>query len=142
MRLFIKWDTGHITINCEAFFPAPQKKLNILLKTINLDWKHKYDIMNQMIQFLKDLEQEMETQEVKIKSEYSKQFQKMKDLEHLISDCKHPNGVPISKVEIKTAKVDLKEQKKVVSGLKKSFKWSSKTAQKARMNQEIIAQKI
>ena len=50
----------------------------------------------------------------------------MKDLEHLISDCKHPNGVPISKVEIKTAKVDLKEQKKIVSGLKKSFKWSSK----------------
>ena len=61
MQLFIKWDTGHMTINCEAFFPAPQKKLNILLKTINLDWKHKYDIMNQMMQFLKDLEQEMET---------------------------------------------------------------------------------
>nr|DAH04323.1 MAG TPA: hypothetical protein [Caudoviricetes sp.] len=142
MQLHIKWDTGHMTINCEAFFPAPQNKLNVLLKTINLDWEHKDDILNQMMQFLKDLEQQTEAKKVEIKSEYSKEYQKMKDLEHLISDCRHPNGVPISKVEMKTAKADLKEQKKVVSGLEESFKRSSKIAQKARVNQEIIAQKM
>lgn len=141
-QLNIKWNTGNMTINCEAFFPASQNKLNVLLKTIDLDWEHKDDILKQMMRFLKDLEAEMEQKKQEIKSEYSKEFQKMKDLEHLIKDCRHPNGVPISKVEMKTAKANLKEQKKVVSGLEESFKRCSKTAQKSRVNQEIIAQKM
>lgn len=141
MQLFIKWDTGSMTINCEAFFPASQNKLNVLLKTIDLDWEHKEEILKQMVQFLTDLETEMEQKKKEIKSKYSNEFQKMKDLERLISDGRHPNGVPISKVEMKTAKADLKEQKKVVSGLEESFKRCSKTAQKSRVNQEIVIRK-
>lgn len=141
MQLFIKWDTGNMTINCEAFFPASQNKLNVLLKTIDLDWEHKDEILKQMMQFLKDLEAEMEQKKQEIKSEYSKEFQKMKDLEHLIRDCRHPNGLPISKVEMKTAKADLKEQKKLVRDLEQSFKRSSKIAQKAKVNRDIIIRK-
>lgn len=91
------------------------------MKTIDLDWEHKDDILKQMMQFLKDLEAEMEQKKQEIKSEYSKEFQRMKDLKDLISDCRHPNGLPISKVEMKTAKADLKEQKKELSGVWKNL---------------------
>lgn len=141
-QLHIKWNTGNMTINCEAFFPASQNKLNVLLKTIDLDWEHKEDILKQMVQFLQNLQQEMEQKKQEIKSKYSNEFQRMKDLERLISDCRHSNGVPISKVEMKTAKADLKEQKKLVSNLEQSFKRFSKIAQKAKVNQEIIEQKM
>ena len=60
MQLHIKWDTGNMTINCEDFFPATQNKLNVLMKTIDLDWEHKDEILHQMLQFLTDLEQEAE----------------------------------------------------------------------------------
>lgn len=146
MILKIKWANngrghGEMTINCEAFFPCSQKDMNLLLKTIDLDWKRKDEILKHMMEFLSDLEAKAKASEETIKAEYPKEFQKMKDLEHLISDCRHPNGVPISKVEMKTAKADLKEQKKLVRDLEQSFKRSSKIAQKAKVNREIIIRK-
>lgn len=141
MQLHIKWDTGNMTINCEAFFPATQNKLNVLMKTIDLDWEHKDEILHQMLQFLTDLEQEAEEKKQEIKHQFGNEFQKMKDLERMISSCKHPNGVPLSKVEVKDAKAELKEQKKLVHDLEQSFKRYSKTAQKAKVNAQIIIQK-
>ena len=140
-QLYIKWDTGQMTINCEAFFPATQNKLNVLLKTIDLDWEHKEDILKQMLTFLKGLEQDAEDKKKEIKKSFGVEHQKMCDLQHVIQDGRFANGVPMSKVELKQAKADLKEQKKLVSGMEQDFKHYSKIAQKAKVNQDIIVQK-
>lgn len=136
MQLHIKWDTGNMTINCESFFPATQNKLNVLMKTIDLDWEHKDEILHQMLQFLTDLEQEAEEKKQEIKHQFGKW-----NTTWMISSCKHPSGVPLSKVEVKDAKAELKEQKKLVHDLEQSFKRYSKTAQKAKVNAQIVIQK-
>lgn len=146
MVLKIEWANngrghGEMTINCETFFPCSQKDMSLLLKIIDLDREHKDDILKRMIQFLMDLEAKAKASEETIKAEYHKEFQKMKDLEHLISDCRHPNGIPINDVELKIAKADLKERKKLVRDLEQSFKRSSRIAQKAKVNREIIIRK-
>ncbi|GHV06402.1 hypothetical protein FACS1894217_05010 [Clostridia bacterium] len=38
-QIFIRWETGKMTINLEYFFPCSQKNFKILLKTIALDWQ-------------------------------------------------------------------------------------------------------
>lgn len=141
MKLFIKWDTGNMEINCENFFPSTQNKLNVLLKTINLDWEHKEEILHQILTFLKGLEQKTEQRKQKIKKSFNIEYQKMCDLQHLIADCKRPNGLPVTKDELKQTKSDLKEQKKLVSELQQQFKRCSRIAQKAKVNQDIIIRK-
>jgi hypothetical protein len=142
MVLHIEWDTGHMDINCEAFFPASQNKLKVLLKTIDLDWKHKEDILNQMMQFLKDLEADAEQHKEEVKKRFQVEYQKMSDLKSWTESGKYSNGLPVRKVEMKQLKSDLKHQKVVVNGLEQDFKRYSKTAQKAKVNQEIVAQKM
>jgi hypothetical protein len=142
MMLHIEWETGHMGVDCEAFFPAPQNKLKVLLKTIDLDWKHKEEILNQMMQFLKDLEADAEQHKEEIKKQFQTEYQKMCDLKSWTESGKYSNGVPIPKVELKQLKSDLKHQKVVVNGLEQNFKRYSKRVQKAKVNQEIIAQKM
>lgn len=35
--LYIRWDTGNMTINLDRFFPCSQRKLKKLLKVVELD---------------------------------------------------------------------------------------------------------
>lgn len=141
MWLNIKWDTGQMRIEYESFFPATQNNLNVLMKTIELDWEHKEDILKQMLQFLKDLEKDAEDRKQEIKKNFGTQFQKMKDMERMVQTCKHPNGVPITKIEMRQLEADLKRQKVKVHNLERDFKRYSKTAQKAKVNRDIIIKK-
>lgn len=141
-QLHIKWDTGQMTINCEAFFPATQNKLNVLLKTIDLDWEHKEDILKQMLNFLQELEHSCLERSMDIGERFSSEHQKICDLQHLVTDGRRPSGVPLSKVELKTAKADLKEQKKVVRDMQEEIKMLQKKVQKVKVNQEIVKGKM
>ena len=38
--LSIRWDTGHMDILLDAFFPCSMDKFKKLLKVIDLDWEH------------------------------------------------------------------------------------------------------
>lgn len=38
--LSIRWDTGHMDILLDLFFPCPLDKFKKLLKVIDLDWEH------------------------------------------------------------------------------------------------------
>lgn len=141
MWLNIKWDTGQMRIEYESFFPATQNNLNVLMKTIELDWEHKEDILKQMLQFLKGLEQDAEDRKQEIKKNFGTEFQRMKDMERMAHTCKHPSGLPITKVAMKQLKADLKRQKVKVHNLERDFKRYSKTAQKVKVNRDIIIQK-
>lgn len=137
-QVHIKWETGQMTINCENFFPAPQNKLKQLLKVIELDREHEDEILNKIMQTLRSLEKEYYNLSQEIKIQYQKEHQLMCELEYMVTDVKHPNGVPLTKVELKQAKGDLKEQKKLVRELEQDFKTYQKKKQKCRVNQEIM----
>lgn len=90
--LKITYNDGHgqMTIHMNFFFPCSQERFKKLLKIIDLD--------------LSDLRKE----NGKI---YFDNKQKAADTQTLIDSRKHPNGLPVSKDELKQARVDLKEYK-------------------------------
>lgn len=125
-----------MTINCEAFFPATQKKLIQLLKIIEMSYEN--DLINSIVKFLKQAELDALEEKDLISKEFWNQHQKICDLKHLIDDGRFPNGIPLNAVQLKTANKDLKEQKKAVTSLERQAKNLNRKIKKLKENQEYI----
>ena len=129
---------GHMTINCEFFFPAPQNKLNQMLNIVELDYEHREDAVKQFLDYLEGYQKTCEEMLPKIAEDYSLERTKMSELKDNVDHCKHTNGVPFTKDELKSAKETLKELKKEVNSLEKDFKTLQKKLQKSKINAEIV----
>lgn len=107
--LYIEWETGHMNIHMDFFFPCNIQRFKKLLKIIKLDWQHEEELKEKLkvhfqnrISALVDLWKENSRKYYDFK-------QKAADTTSLIESRKHPNGLPVSKDELKQAKTDLKE---------------------------------
>lgn len=107
--LYIEWETGHMNIHMDFFFPCNIQRFKKLLKIIKLDWQHEEELKEKLkvhfqnrISALVDLWKENSRKYYDFK-------QKAADTTSLIESRKHPNGLPVSKDELKRAKADLKE---------------------------------
>lgn len=107
--LYIEWETGHMNIHMDFFFPCNIQRFKKLLKIIELDWQHEEELKEKLkvhfqnrISALVDLWKENSRKYYDFK-------QKAADTTSLIESRKHPNGLPVSKDELKQAKIDLKE---------------------------------
>lgn len=107
--LYIEWETGHMNIHMDFFFPCNIQQFKKLLKIIKLDWQHEEELKEKLkvhfqnrISALVDLWKENSRKYYDFK-------QKAADTTSLIESRKHPNGLPVSKDELKQAKIDLKE---------------------------------
>lgn len=129
---------GRMTIHCDNFFPTSQNKFRQLLKVVDMDFDHRDDILNSIMQFLKKAERDSLEEKTSLSHEYWKEHQKMCDLQHLIDDGRFPNGLPLKKDDRKKVKEDLKEQKKVVNSLEQQVKSADRKAKKLRSNQDFM----
>lgn len=106
--LYIEWETGHMNIHMDFFFPCNIQRFKKLLKIIELDWQHE-----ELKEKLKVYFQNRIPALVNLWKENSRKYydfkQKAADTTSLIESRKHPNGLPVSKDELKQAKTDLKE---------------------------------
>lgn len=111
--LKITYNDGHgqMIIHMNFFFPCSQERFKKLLKIIDLDWQHKEQhIENLKVHFQKRIADlsDLRKENGKI---YFDNKQKAADTQTLIDSRKHPNGLPVSKDELKQARADLKEYK-------------------------------
>ena len=108
-NLYIEWETGHMNIHMDFFFPCSIQRFKKLLKIIELDWQHEEELKEK----LKVHFQNRISALVNLWKENSRKYydfkQKAADTTSLIESRKHPNGLPVSKDELKQAKIDLKE---------------------------------
>ena len=98
-----------MNIHMDFFFPCNIQRFKKLLKIIKLDWQHEEELKEKLkvhfqnrISALVDLWKENSRKYYDFK-------QKAADTTSLIESRKHPNGLPVSKDELKQAKIDLKE---------------------------------
>lgn len=108
-NLYIKWETGYMNIYMDFFFPCSQQRFKKLLKVIALDWQHE----DELKETLKIYFQNRIADLVELQKENGKKYfdfkQKAADTQRMIQSRKHPNGVSLSKEELKRARADLKE---------------------------------
>lgn len=108
-NLYIEWETGHMNIHMDFFFPCSQQQFKKLLKVIALDWQHEDELKKTLKVYFQNRIADL----VELRKENGKKYfdfkQKAADTTSLIESRKHPNGLPVSKDELKQAKIDLKE---------------------------------
>lgn len=122
--MHIKWDTGHMEIDLDQFFPTPLARMRKLLKVIRLDWEHCDSLMEDLKVYFLDRIFLYHTEMERAKKEYPHLNQRVCDLKQLVKTRKKPVGVCLTKEEYCQAKKDLSEAKKqfkeLVSGYKKN----------------------
>lgn len=116
--LYIKWETGYMNIHMDFFFPYSQQQFKKLLKVIALDWQHEDELKETLKVYFQNRIADL----VELRKENGKKYfdfkQKAADTQRMIQSRKHPNGVSLSKEELKQARADLK---KYTSSYKKAL---------------------
>lgn len=109
--LYIQWETGHMILHMDCFFPCGIQKFKKVLKVIELDWQHEAELKETLkVYFQNRIPALMELWKENSKKYYDFK-QKEADTTHLIESRKPPNGLPIAKDELKQAKADLRKYK-------------------------------
>lgn len=128
--LYIKWETGYINIHMDFFFPCSQQRFKKLLKVIALDWQHEDELKETLKVYFQNRIADL----VELRKENGKIYfdfkQKAADTQRMIQSRKHPNGVSLSKEELKQARADLQEYtfsyKKALSDANSNLKFKEK----------------
>ena len=128
--LYIKWETGYMNIHMDFFFPCSQQRFKKLLKVIALDWQHEGELKETLKVYFQNRIADL----VELRKENGKKYfdfkQKAADTQRMIQSRKHPNGVSLSKEELKQARADLQEYtfsyKKALSDANSNLKFKEK----------------
>ena len=128
--LYIIWETGYMNIHMDFFFPCSQQRFKKLLKVIALDWQHEDELKETLKVYFQNRIADL----VELRKENGKKYfdfkQKAADTQRMIQSRKHPNGVSLSKEELKQARVDLQEYtfsyKKALSDANSNLKFKEK----------------
>lgn len=108
--LYITWNNGkgEMLIHMDYFFPCSQDRFKKLLKIVELDWQHETELKEKLkVYFQKRITNLMDLWKSNSKKYYDNR-QKVADTKEQIDSGKRPNGLPLSKAEVKQAKADLK----------------------------------
>lgn len=127
--LYIKWETGYMNIHMDFFFPCSQQRFKKLLKVIALDWQHEDELKKTLKVYFQNRIADL----VELRKENGKKYfdfkQKAANTQQMIQSRKHPNGVSLSKQELKQARADLKEYtssyKKALSDANSNLKFKN-----------------
>lgn len=128
--LYIKWETGYMNIHMDFFFLCSQQRFKKLLKVIALDWQHEDELKETLKVYFQNRIADL----VELRKENGKKYfdfkQKAADTQRMIQSRKHPNGVSLSKEELKQARADLQEYtfsyKKALSDVNSNLKFKEK----------------
>lgn len=127
--LYIKWETGYMNIHMDFFFPCSQQRFKKLLKVIALDWQHEDELKETLKVYFQNRIADL----VELRKENGKKYfdfkQKAAVTQQMIQSRKHPNGVSLSKEELKQTRADLKEYtssyKKALSDANSNLKFKN-----------------
>nr|UWI29373.1 MAG: minor capsid protein 2 [Bacteriophage sp.] len=126
--LYIKWETGKMVIHLNNFFPTSQARLKKLVKIIRLDWQHCDELIEKLKVYFQDKIPESETDFQTYGKKYMDFKQRVADTGRMVDSRKRPDGVPLSKDELKAEKDRLKDYR----GWERDYLQKAKKAQRAK----------
>lgn len=109
-NLYITWNDGkgEMLIHMDHFFPCSQDRFRRLLKIVELDWQHETELKEKLkVYFQKRIADLVDLWKSNSEKYYNNR-QKAADTREQIDSGKRPNGLPLSKAEVKQAKIDLR----------------------------------
>ena len=110
-----KTEHGHYLIHLDEMFPCSKDKFKKVMKLVKWDWES-YDTNKEIIN--QHFRSQIEENEAKMKALANRYFiykQNFVDTNNIIETGRFPNGVPITKTELKDFKDKAKHYKVVYS---------------------------
>lgn len=128
--MYVKWDTGHMNIVLQNFFPCSVAKFKKLLKVIALDWEN----CDRLIEDLKVYFQNQITvcgeTAKQSAQDYSRLKTQVSDLEVMVKTRKKPVGVYLTQPELEKAREDLSRCRKQTADALSSYKKNTANVKK------------
>ena len=106
--LKIKWYRGQARIDLDAFFPTTQTEIRKLFRVMDKQPETMLDNIQKCIIFMREKCEREKEKSKKYASDYLRYKQAESELKEIIDSKKHPNGVKVTKEELK----DLREKRK------------------------------
>lgn len=100
---------GQMTIHMNAFFPTSIARLKKLLKIIELDYLHREELVQKLKVYFQKKIPECEAAYQENGKKYFEYKQLEADTARMVESKKRPNGVPLSKDELKAERERRKE---------------------------------
>ena len=109
----ITWDNGkgRMNIFLDKFFPTTKTNLKKLLSVISLDWQHEDELREKLKVYFQNKQSEHEAAKKENARKHLEYRQKEADSKEIVTTRKRPNGVPLSKDELKEEKEKLRRYK-------------------------------
>lgn len=107
--LEIRYYQGSMIIHMENFFPTTKTTLKKLLKVVEMDWNNRDEIIESMKKYITEQIPLCEAELQKNGKQYWNFHQKVEDIEQVVKSRKRPNGVMMSKDELKKERENLKK---------------------------------
>lgn len=128
--MYVKWDTGHMTINLDVFFPVNLAKFKKLLKVIALDWENCDRLTEDLKVYFQNQVVECNETAKQSARDYSNLRQKVSDLEIMVKTRKKPVGVSLTQPELEKAREDLSRCRKQTADALSSYKQNTANVKK------------
>lgn len=155
----IRWETGHMTINPDAFFPTSAARIRKLLRVVAPDFEHQDDIRMQLAGACERRAQEILDGRKNLANEAVNHHQKAADLEPQIETAKRRinmlraciKGQPKrarelgyrellqeAQEQLKDLKALQRDEQAIFRKKKREFEAAEATAEKLRQNAEVL----
>lgn len=146
----IRWDSGFMDVILDAFFPTSAARVRKLLRIIELDYAHRDELMNQVLQYCTERAQRTMDSRKGLANEAVDSRQRAADLQPRIDQCKRrilsiETYTKEMRSRMKAAKEELKKlesmqrAERAASKKKmKEFELAEKKAQQLWKNAEVI----
>ena len=102
--LKIKWYRGQARIDLDAFFPTTQTEIRKLFRVMDKQPETMLDNIQKCIIFMREKCEREKEKSKKYASDYLRYKQAESELKEIIDSKKHPNGVKVTKEELKDLK--------------------------------------
>lgn len=116
----IRWETGHMEINPDVFFPTSTARIRKLLRVVALDFPHQDDLRMQMARYCEDRAEEILSDLKRLANEAVNYHQKVADLQPPIDTAKRSGALSAFRKK------------------KREFEAAEATAEKLRQNAKVL----
>ena len=138
--IHIEWYNGKMTIHLNQFFPASGTAIKKLMKVIEMDWAHRAEIIEQILNFLNNRNIEDEEAAKEYAKKYFEHKQQYADYRDRAAEKKHPNGCRMTKEELAEARKQRDSHKQSAATYEGNFKKMRSRVERTKKNIELIEQ--
>jgi hypothetical protein len=139
-EISIRYDRGGMIIDAEQFFPTSKARISRLLKTIQMDAGY-VSIIHQLEEILESMELNEKHLMATAKRDYPRAYDRMSSYKSEIDTGKYPNGVSLTRQDLKDARMAYGLRVSEVRLLEQQYRQSKRKAERLAENLAYIREK-